>query len=122
MFNDTFLQVLDHEGVVTIISNQAGAYHAVNTWNSYVRIDGDKLYIPAAGMHSVEADVKEHDQVLLTLGSKEVAGTKGPGAGFHVWGQATFVTEGPVMEKMLAEFPFLTRVLVVDVEKIEQKI
>ncbi|MBM7711149.1 pyridoxamine 5'-phosphate oxidase family protein [Enterococcus xiangfangensis] len=122
IFNDTFLAVLEHEGVVTIISSTAGYYHAVNTWNSYVKVDGDKLYIPAAGMHSVEQDLAENDQVLLTIGSREVEGLVGPGTGFHVFGTASFVSFGEIVDQMKKEFPFLTRVLVIEVTGIEQKI
>lgn len=120
--NDTFLAVLEHEGVVTIISSSAGAYHVVNTWNSYVKADGDKLYIPAAGMHSIEQDLIENDQVLLTIGSREVEGLVGPGTGFHVSGTARFISSGEILDQMKAEFPFLTRVLEVKVTGIEQKI
>lgn len=82
MFTETFLAVLEHEGVVTIISNNASDYHAVNTWNSYVKVEGNKLLIPAAGMHSVEEDLAVNDQVLVTLGSREVEGLVGPAQDF----------------------------------------
>ncbi|MGX7199523.1 pyridoxamine 5'-phosphate oxidase family protein [Enterococcus nangangensis] len=122
MLNPTFLEVLKHEGVVTIISSTAQGFHAVNTWNSYMRAKDQQLYIPAAGMHSVEKDVAENPEVLITIGSKEVPGLMGPGTGFHVHGTAHFVTEGPVFEQMFADYPFISRVLVVDVTKMEQKI
>lgn len=124
MLDQKLLDVLNHEGAVAIISSSAEApgYHVVNTWNSYVQVDGDTLYIPAAGMHSVEGDMAHSDQVLLTMGSKEVEGTVGPGAGFHVTGRAEFLTSGSKFDQMKAAFPFLTRVLVVTVEKVDQKI
>lgn len=124
MLNNVFLDVMNHEGAVTIISSsqEAPGFHAVNTWNSYVQIEGDKLYIPAAGMHSVQQDIEQNDQVLLTMGSKEVLGTVGPGAGFHVSGTAEFITEGPIYDTMKAKMPFLSRVLQVTVTNVEQKI
>lgn len=124
MLDQKLIDVLNHEGAVAIISSSASApgYHVVNTWNSYVRVAGDKLYIPAAGMHSIEGDMAHSDQVLLTLGSKEVEGTVGPGAGFHVTGRAAFIDDGEKFDEMKAAFPFLTRVLEVTVEKVDQKI
>lgn len=120
--NKIFLDVLNHEGVVTIISNANGELHVTNTWNSYVKVEKDALLIPAAGMHSIEANVKINPEVLLTFGSKEVEGTMGPGAGFHVIGTAEFLTEGPEYDEMKISKPFLTRVLKVTVKDIQQKI
>lgn len=124
MMNETFLEVMRHEGAVTIISSSENApgFHAVNTWNSYVQISGDKLYIPAAGMHSVQQDIEKNNQVMLTVGSKEVIGTIGPGAGFHLHGTAEFITEGPIFNEMKEKFPFLSRVLKITVTEIDQKI
>lgn len=124
MLNEKFLEVMAHEGVVTIISSsqEAPSFHAVNTWNSYVHIQGDTLYIPAAGMHSIQEDMAANDELLLTMGSKEVVGTVGPGAGFHVRGRGYFVDSGAIYDKMYAEMPFLTRVLAVKVADVQQKI
>ena len=124
MMNETFLEVMRHERAVTIISSSENApgFHAVNTWNSYVQISGDKLYIPAAGMHSVQQDIEKNNQVMLTVGSKEVIGTVGPGAGFHLHGTAEFITEGPIFNEMKEKFPFLSRVLQITVTEIDQKI
>ncbi len=124
MLNEKFLEVMAHEGVVTIISSsqEAPGFHAVNTWNSYVHIQGDTLYIPAAGMHSIQEDMAANDELLLTMGSKEVVGTVGPGAGFHVRGRGYFVDSGAIYDKMYAEMPFLTRVLAVKVADVQQKI
>lgn len=123
MFTETFLAVLNHEGVVTIVSNSKEGFHVVNTWNSYLRTDGDhQLLAPAAGMHSIENDLIEDDQVLLTIGSKEVEGLIGEGTGFHVKAIAKFIDAGPEYDRMKKEFPFLTRVLLLDVKDIQQKI
>ncbi|MBO0481084.1 pyridoxamine 5'-phosphate oxidase family protein [Candidatus Enterococcus courvalinii] len=122
--NETFLEVMKHEGAVTIISSseETPGFHAVNTWNSYVQISDDKLYIPAAGMHSVQQDIEKNNQVMLTVGSKEVIGTVGLGAGFHLHGTADFIKEGPIFDEMKEKFPFLSRVLQITVTDVEQKI
>lgn len=122
MLNDIFNEVLQHEGVVTIISDGGEGFHVVNTWNSYIRKDGDILYIPAAGMHSVEGDMKKNDELFLTIGSHDVTGLVGQGTGFHMKGHGNFLTEGPIFEEMKAQFPFLTRVLKVTVFDSQQKI
>lgn len=122
MLNEIFNEVLQHEGVVTIISDGGEGFHVVNTWNSYLRKDGDTLYIPAAGMHSVEADLEKNDELYLTIGSHEVPGLVGQGTGFHLKGHGSFLTEGPVFTQMKKELPFLTRVLKIVVFDSQQKI
>ena len=95
----------------------------MNTWASYITLIDDKqLVIPAGGMHSVEQDLATDDHLLLTFGSKEVVGTVGPGAGFHVYGTGQFVTEGPAFEQKKAQFPWLSRVLIVTIAEVQQKI
>jgi hypothetical protein len=120
--DEKFLEVLRHEGPVTIITVNAHPAHVVNTWMSYVSLRDDQLFIPAAGMHSIENDFPADNHVTLTFGSKEVMGTVGPGAGFHVHGTGHFVEEGPDFDAKKASFPWLTRMLVVTIEDVQQKI
>lgn len=120
--NPTFLDVLKHEGPVTIITVNAQPAHVVNTWMSYVSLRGNQLFIPAAGMHSIEGDFATDRHVTLTFGSKEVTGTVGPGAGFHVLGTGEFFESGPDFEAKKADFPWLTRLLVVTIDEVQQKI
>lgn len=120
-FSEKFKAVLQHEGVVSITSWSNGTPHVTNTWNSYLRLDGDTILIPAAGMHSTEEDVKQNNRVIVTAGAREVEGFNGyQGTGFRLEGTASFLTEGPVYDKMHAEFPFLSRVLVVKAETAKQ--
>lgn len=119
-----FLEVMAHEGPVTIITINAQPAGVVNTWMSYVKIDQEKnqLFIPAAGMRSIEKHFELDNTVLLTVGSKEVEGTMGPGAGFHILGKGTFIDAGEVYEEVKTRFPWVREVLQVDIESITQKI
>ena len=74
VFNEKFFEVLNHEGVVSIVSWGNGEANVTNTWNSYLVIKDDRILLPAAGMNSTEADVKVNNKVKLNLGSKEVEG------------------------------------------------
>ncbi|KRK72921.1 pyridoxamine 5'-phosphate oxidase family protein [Lacticaseibacillus nasuensis] len=120
--NEKFLEVLKHEGPVTIITVNAHPAHVVNTWMSYIDVVGNTLTIPAAGMHSIEADFPTDNHVTLTFGSKAVEGTVGPGAGFHVHGTGRFVDSGVEFEAKKARFPWVTRLLIVNIDDIQQKI
>ncbi|MHB8843649.1 MAG: pyridoxamine 5'-phosphate oxidase family protein [Nitrospirota bacterium] len=123
MFTDKFLEVIGKEGVVSIVSCADNEAHVVNTWNSYLVSPTDgKLLIPAYAMRKTEKIVLQNNKVLLTVGSKEVAGRMGQGCGFLIEGTAKFIPSGAEFDMMKAKFSFLTRVLEVTVTSIKQTI
>jgi hypothetical protein len=121
MFPEKLLEVLKHEGVVSIVSWANNEAHVVNTWNSYLEVvEDNKILIPAAAMIKTEENVKSNSNVKLTLGSKEVMGYQYMGTGFLLEGTAKFLKEGAHYDKMFKKCPFLTRVLEVTVESCKQ--
>jgi hypothetical protein len=121
MFTEKFLEVISKEGVVSIVSCADNEAHVVNTWNSYLVIPNDgRLLIPAWAMRTTEKKTLQNSKVLLTVGSKEIAGHRGPGAGFLIEGTAKFISSGSEFDMMKAKFSFLTRVLEVTVTSIKQ--
>lgn len=121
MLSDTFFEVLKHEGVVAI-ATQGVEPHLVNTWNSYVRVaDGRNLFIPVGGMRKTEKNISVNNNVLLTLGSREVNGKRGqPGTGFLVTGRAEVLSAGQHVEEMKEAFPWARAVLKIAVDSITQ--
>ena len=121
MFTEKFLEVIGKEGVVSIVSCADNEAHVVNTWNTYLTIPEDgRLLIPAWAMRKTEKKTLKNDKVLLTVGSKEVIGRMGQGAGFLVEGKARFIPSGPEWDMMKAKFSFMTRVLEITVTSIKQ--
>jgi hypothetical protein len=121
MFTEKFLEVISKEGVVSIVSCAGNEAHVANTWNSYLVSPSDgRLLIPAYAMRKTEKKTLENNKVLLTVGSKEVNGFRGPGAGFLIEGTAKFIASGPDYDMMKAKFSFLTRVLEVTVTALTQ--
>lgn len=121
MFNEKFLEVLKHEGVVSIVSCRVNEAHVSNTWNSYLTItDNNKILIPAAAMILTEKNIIENPKVKLTLGSHEVMGYRYMGTGFLVEGTAKFLKEGADFDMMKEKFSFLTRVLEITVTSYKQ--
>ena len=117
MLTEKFYEVLQHEGVVSIISWGKEEPNVTCTWNSYIVISKEgKILIPAAGMNSTEADVNHNNKVKLTLGSREVMGRNNyQGTGFEIQGTAQFITSGSDFDMMKEKFPFLSRVLEISV-------
>lgn len=123
MFNESFLEVLKHEGVVSVTSWANGNVHVANTWNSYLHMTADnRILIPAAWFNRTQKNVDVQNKVIITLGSHEVQGKMGMGTGFVVEGTAKFLTEGADFDRMKEKYSFLTRVLEITPEKVKQTI
>jgi hypothetical protein len=119
-----FYDVLNHEGVVAIVSWGEGEPHVVNTWNSFLVITEDeRILIPAYGMRKTEKNVNVNNRVKLTVGSKEVLGYKDyQGTGFLIDGTASYLESGSTYDMMKEKFSFLTRVIEITVTAIKQTI
>ena len=119
--SEKFLDVIKHEGVVSITSWGVET-HVVNTWNSYLVVTEDeRILIPAYGFRKTEKNVNVNNSVKLTLGSKDVLGYKDyPGTGFLIDGTARYITSGDEYDFMKQKFSFLTRVLEITVDTAKQ--
>ena len=92
---EKFFDVLEHEGVVTVMSWGVEP-HIVNTWISYIVVtDDERLLIPAYGFRKTEKNVNVNNKIKLALGSREVLGYKDyQGTGFIVPGTARYISSG----------------------------
>lgn len=121
MLTEKFFEVINHEGVVSIVTCANNEAHVCNTWNSYlVIVDENKILIPAAGMIKTEKNINANPKVKLTLGSKEVMGYNHMGTGFLLEGNAKFLKDGEHFHMMKEKYPFLTRVLEITVDSCKQ--
>jgi hypothetical protein len=60
---EKFLEVLQHEGVVSIVSWGVET-HVANTWNSYLVVTEDeRILIPAYGFRKTEKNVNVNSKV-----------------------------------------------------------
>ena len=119
--SEKFLEVLKHEGVVSIMSWGVEP-HLVNTWNSYLVVTEDeRILIPAYGFRTTEKNVDVNNKVKIALGSKEVLGYKDyQGTGFMIDGTARYIESGDEYDMMKSKFSFLTRVLEINVNAARQ--
>jgi len=122
MLSEKLLEVLKHEGVVSIVSWGVDEPHVVNTWNSYLVVTPDeRILIPAYAMRHTEKNTIQNNHVKLALGSKEVIGYNDyQGTGFAIEGTAKFIESGSEFDMMKEKFSFLTRVLEVTVVSSKQ--
>ena len=119
--SEIFLEVIKHEGVVSIMSWGVEP-HLVNTWNSFLVVTGDeRILIPAYGFRKTQKNVEVNNKVKIALGSKEVLGYKDyQGTGFIIDGTARYIESGEEYDMMKSKFSFLTRVLEITVDKAKQ--
>ena len=119
--SEKFLDVIKHEGVVSIMSWGVEP-HLVNTWNSYLVVTEDeRILIPAYGFRKTQKNVDINNRIKLALGSKEVIGYNDyQGTGFIIEGTARYIESGDEYDMMKSKFSFLTRVLELTVDKAKQ--
>ncbi len=119
--SEKFLEVLKHEGVVSIMSWGVEP-HLVNTWNSYLVVTEDeRILIPAYGFRKTQKNVDVNNKVKIALGSKDVLGYKDyQGTGFLIDGTASYIEMGDEYDMMKNKFSFLTRVLEITVDTAKQ--
>ncbi len=123
MFDERSMTVVGKEGVVSIVSCADNEAHVVNTWNSYLAFPGeDRLLIPVYGMRKTQKKVESNNNILLTLGTKEIDGKMGPGTGYFIKGTAKFMKSGPEFDMMKQKFSWANRVLEVTVSTVKQTI
>lgn len=119
--SEKFLEVIKHEGVVSIMSWGVEP-HLVNTWNSYLVVTQDeRILIPAYGFRKTQKNVEINNKVKISLGSKDVLGYKDyQGTGFLIDGTASYIETGEEYDMMKSKFSFLTRVLEITVDNAKQ--
>lgn len=116
------MEVIKHEGVVSVVSWGEDEPHVVNTWNSYIVVTEDgRILIPVYGFRKTEKNVNINNRVKITLGSRDVLGYKDyQGTGFLINGTARFLKSGPEFDVMKEKFSFPNRVLEVTVVSTKQ--
>ncbi len=117
MLDEKLLEVLTTppDAALTLVTEGTDGAHLVNTWNSYVEADGDRLLIPAGGMRTTERNLAGNPKVMLSIANREVQGLTYRGTGFLVTGTAKMETEGPDFDRIRARFPWARAALVVTV-------
>jgi hypothetical protein len=123
MLNEKLLAILAHpvDGAVSMVTNGADGPHLVNTWNSYIVVTPDnKLLIPAAGYNKTEKNLSSHNEMILSIASKEIEGYKTKGTGFIVKGSTRFLKSGEDFDHMKEKFSWIRAVLEVTVASAKQ--
>lgn len=123
MFNDTFWETLSKEGVAPIVTWGVGEPHLAANWNSYIhRTADDRLLIPIMGMKTTQDNIAGNHRVKMVIGSKEVMGLYGPGAGFLLEGNARIIKDGQELDMLKERFNWANCLLEVTVTQITQTV
>lgn len=122
MLTQKFHEILQHEGLVTLVSWGEGEPHIVNEWNSYLAVTEDeRILIPAGIMRKTEENVKLNPRIKMALGSKNVVGFNDyQGTAFVVEGTARFLYTGAEFDQLKSKFSYVTRVLEITVTSAKQ--
>lgn len=121
MLPEKLKEVLTHEGVVTVVTQGENGPHASNTWNSYIQITEDEnILYPAGGMKETEANINKNNNVIVTLGSREVEGFYSKGTGFSIKGTAEFIESGAEFDLIKEKFPWARATVKITVESVKQ--
>jgi len=123
MFTEIFLKTLSKEGVAPIMTWGGGEPHLAATWNSYLhRVEDGKFFIPVLGMKTTQDNIAINNRIKMIIGSKEVEGKFGPGAGFLLEGSARVIREGAELDLMRERFNWANCVIEVSVTQITQTV
>ncbi len=123
MIPDKVKEILKHEGVVAIATQGTDGPHLVNTWHSYIQITGTGNFLsPVGGMKITEENLQKDNRILATLGSREVSGLRGPGAGFLITGTAKVSASGAQYELIKKKFPWARAVLELNIQSAQETI
>lgn len=123
MFSETFLETLGKEGVAPLVTWAGDEPHLAATWNSYIqRAEDGKFLIPVLGMKTTQDNLAVNNRIKMVIGSKEVMGKYGPGAGFLLEGTARVIKEGKELESMKKRFEWANCVLEVTVSQVNQTV
>ena len=124
MFTDTFLETLAKEGVAPIVTWGTGDEpHLAATWNSYLhKMEDGKFLIPVLGMKTTQDNIAVNNRIKMVVGSKEVKGKYGPGAGFLLEGTARIIRAGKEFDLMKKWFDWANCVIEVTVTQVTQTV
>lgn len=122
MLDNKLLEVISSppDSAFSIVTQGDDFPHVVNSWNSYIRINRDRLLIPAGRMTETEKNILKNKNVLLTISNREVEGKSYKGTGFLVKGKAEFIKEGTDFDTIRKDFPWARAALVIEVIDAEQ--
>lgn len=119
--NALLRQILEHEGVASIVTGKQGVPHVTATWNSYIEIEADgRLLIPAGGLSQTEQNILMDNRMFMLIGSKLVPGRRTMGTGLRLTGNAEYIYTGHSYDKIKSRFPWTRAVLVFTIENSEQ--
>lgn len=123
MFDATFLAVMKEEGVASIVTWDEEEPHVAATWNSYIhRTEDEKFLIPVMGMNTTQNNLAKNNRVKMVIGSKEVMGKYGPGAGFLLVGTARMLRDGDALAMMQKRFNWANCLMEVTISQITQTV
>jgi len=120
MVSDKLRSVMQKEGAVAIVAQGKNFPHVVNTWHSFVTVNSDHFIIPVGGMNTMEEILSHDKKVFVTVGSREVEGLHGAGAGFLLVGNATIIADGSECDVVKKNYPWARAMMKIMITHVTQ--
>lgn len=120
MVSDKLRSVMQKEGAVAIVAQGENFPHVVNTWHSFVTVNNDHFIVPVGGMKTMEEILSHDEKVLVTVGSREVEGLHGAGAGFLLVGNATIIVDGSECDGVKKNYPWARAMMKIMITNVTQ--
>jgi len=122
VISEKLIEVLSSppDAALTLVTQGEDGAHLANSWNSYARIEGNRLLLPVGGMRETERNLAVDSTVKLSISNREVQGLTYRGTGFLLTGNGEVRAEGPDYEKIKDSFPWARAVLIITVTRATQ--
>lgn len=118
--NEKIENILNYEGVFSVVAKGEKFPHIVNTWNSFVSFKDNNLFIPVGGMKIMEDILKNENRVIVVIGTKELEGLHGMGIGVKIIGKAEIFQDIEEYEAMKTKFEWVRAVMKIEIIEVYQ--
>lgn len=120
--NAKLLEILNNkrEEAVTMVTMGKLKPHITNTWKSYITVTEYQFIIPVGGMKTTEENLKENNEIQISIASPEVQGFNFLGTGVLITGCAEIKREGEEFELVKKKFDWANGALIVTVGNVTQ--
>ena len=122
VFDAVTRDLLSRTEVLTIVTHGPDGPHVVGNWGDYLRrlgVEDGRIVLPAGHYRKTEENLQTNARVQIMAASRAVAGSHGPGQGCLLHGVGAILSDGELVDRVKAAFPWARGALVIEIDKVE---